>query len=140
MPTSNPAPTVSPEQRLIGLFSRLDAADRHTLLAFAEFLAAGGTQSLATPTLLETPPDSSPFQPQKPHPLPRPGQEKVIAAIRRLTLTYPMLDHSPMLHETTAMMSAHVLQGRPAAQVIDDLEALFQQRYQDYCATFDSHH
>jgi hypothetical protein len=135
---------VSPEQRLIGLFSRLDAADRHTLLAFAEFLAAGRAQSLATPALLETPPDPSPdpspAQPQKPHPLPRPGQEKVIAAIRRLTQTYPMLDHSPMLHETAAMMSAHVLQGRPAAQVIDDLEALFQQRYQDYCATFDSLH
>lgn len=136
MPTSNSAPTGSHEQRLIWLFSTLDPTDRHTLLAFAEFLAAGGVQSRASPAFLDTHPGPSSAQPREPHPLPRPEQEKVIAAIRRLNLTYPMLDHAPVLHETAALMSAHVLHGRPAAQVIDELEALFLRRYQDYCATF----
>jgi hypothetical protein len=43
-----------------------------------------------------------------------------------------MLDRGPMLHETSALMSAHVLQGRDAAEVIDALEALFGRHYQDY--------
>ena len=136
MPTSNPAPASPPEQRLTSLFSTLNAADRQTLLAFAEFLAAGGVQARISPACLDSPPAPSPEQPQEPRPLPRPEHEKAIAAIRRLTLTYPMLDHGPMLHETAALMNAHVLQGRPVAQVIDDLEALFQRRYQDYCAAF----
>jgi hypothetical protein len=55
----------------------------------------------------------------------------VIAAIRRLTQTYAMLDRGPLLHETAALMSAHVLRGRAAAAVIDDLEALFRRRFED---------
>lgn len=67
----------------------------------------------------------------EPTPQPRPERESVIAAIRRLTLTYPMLDRGPMLHQTAALMSAHVLHGRSAAAVIDELEALFLRQYQD---------
>lgn len=123
-------------ERLTWLFTALDEADRHTLLAFAEFLAAGRRPPQAPPSNLDTPPDPAAAQPQEPTPLPRPEREKVIAAIRRLTLTYPMLDHGPLLHETSALMTAHVLHGRLAAQVIDDLEALFRGKYQAYCANF----
>ena len=35
-----------------------------------------------------------------------------------------------MLHETSALMAAHVLQGREASAVIDELEALFATRYE----------
>jgi hypothetical protein len=45
--------------------------------------------------------------------MPRPSQESVVAAIKRLSKTYEMLDRGPMLNETSALMSAHVLQGRP---------------------------
>jgi hypothetical protein len=109
------------EQRLTRLFRALDEADRRTLLAFAEFLAAGGRPVAAPPA----PPPPGPVA------LPRPAQESVIAAIRRLSATYPMLDRGPMLNATAALMSAHVLQGREAALVIDDLEALFLRRYED---------
>ena len=114
-----PEPASVDERRLKRLFRSLGEADRRTLLAFAEFLAAGGAP--AAP-------------PGEPVPLPRPGQETVIAAIRRLSRTYPMLDRGPLLNATAARMSAHVLQGRDAAAVIDELEALFLRHYDDYRA------
>jgi len=134
MPTSNPAP----EQRLTQIFAQLATAQQCTLLAFAEFLAAGGAPAQVPAARPAPVPDQVPThaqsqtQIQEPTPLPRPEQETVIAAIRRLGLTYAMLDREPMLHETAALMSGHVLHGRTAAAVIDDLEVLFRRRYQDY--------
>ena len=63
---------------------------------------------------------------------PRPAQESVIAAIRRMRRSYPMLDSATMLNDTSTLMSAHVLQGRSAADVIDELEELFAVRYREY--------
>jgi hypothetical protein len=111
------------ERRLLRSFRALVAADRETLLAFAEFLAQRGK---ATPEQRPGPRD--------PLPMPRPSQESVVAAIKRLSKTYEMLDRGPMLNETSALMSAHVLQGRPVGEVIDDLEALFARHYRDYRA------
>jgi hypothetical protein len=108
------------ERRLTRLYRALGEVDRHALIAFAEFLARGER------------PAPAPEPPREPNPLPRPQGETVIAAIRRLSLTYAMLDRGPMLHETSALMSAHVLQGRDAVEVIDALEALFERQYQDY--------
>lgn len=116
------APASPEERRLTRLYRSLGDADRHTLMAFAEFLTRGER------------PAPAPAPPRDPTPLPRPEGETVIAAIRRLSLTYSMLDRAPMLHETSALMSAHVLQGRNAAEVIDALEALFERQYQDYRA------
>ena len=114
------------ERRLTRVFRTLDPANRRTLLAFADFLAqdqAPAVEGLAPDRLPEEPVD-----------IPRPPEESVIAAIRRLGLCYPMLDRQPMLHETSALVSAHMLQGRAAAEVIDELEALFTRHYQDYRA------
>jgi len=38
-----------------------------------------------------------------------------------------------MLNETASLMTEHMIQGRTAIEVIDDLEALFQQRYDIFC-------
>jgi hypothetical protein len=118
------APASAEERRLLRLFRGLREAERGTLLAFAEFLARHEAPTAA--------PSAVPESPQEPEPLPRPEVETVIAAIRRLGLTYPMIDRAPLLHETSALMSAHVLQGRDAAEVIDALEALFARQYRDY--------
>lgn len=116
------APAAPEERRLTRLYRSLSEADRHALIAFAEFLAR------------DERPAPSAEQPREPTSLPRPESETVVAAIRRLSLSYSMLDRGPMLHETSALMSAHVLQGRGAAEVIDALEALFDRHYQDYRA------
>jgi len=113
------------ERRLAKLYRALGAADREALLAFGEFLAqrAEAIQRRA--------------QPLDVGPLERPADESVVAAIKRLRRAYHMLDRGDLLHEASSLMSAHVLQGREAAQVIDELEALFARHYAAYRDTQD---
>ena len=111
------------ERRLTTLFHDLSAADRSTLLAFADFL----TQRASSAT-----DEAGEAEVREPRPLARPANESVVGAIKRLSQAYDMLDHGQLLNETTTLMSAHVLQGRAAAEVIDELEALFDRHYQLY--------
>jgi len=122
------------ERRLSKLFRSLDAPQQDALLSFAEFLSerssAGQRESgphqkaysgaAGAPEVVVS---------QVPVVEPRPVQESVVAGIRRLRRTYPMLDSSEMLNEASALMSAHVLQGRAASAVIDELETLFAERF-----------
>ncbi len=105
------------EKRLLQCYAKLAEAERNTLLDFAEFLLARS-------------PDSEQTVDITPRPVPRPEEESVIAAIKRLSDVYHMLDRSRMLHETSGLMAQHVMQGREAAEVIDELELLFQAHYE----------
>lgn len=112
------------QQRLLKLFNRLSSDHREQLLSFAEFLDyRSQTDTKADET-------ASPETNEAPLDIPRPASESVIAAIRRLTKTFPMLDKDPLLHETSALMTAHVMQGRAAAEVIDELEVIFRRHYE----------
>lgn len=113
------------ERRLTTLFRELSGADRTTLLAFADFLVQRASAETDEAVARE------------PRPLVRPASESVVGAIKRLSHTYDMLDHGQLLNETTTLMSAHVLQGRAAVEVIDELEALFDRHYQTYRVTHD---
>ncbi len=110
------------QRRLLRLYRGLDTESRRTLLNFAECLAqrAGGAHASDATA---QPPVSEPALEE------RPARESVVAAIKRLRRGYPMLDSDTMLQETSALMAQHVLQGRDAASVIDELEALFAARY-----------
>jgi hypothetical protein len=110
------------ERRLLRLYRSLGTADRDTLLAFGAFLA----QRLAEEATSAQP---TKVPPAEPIPVERPAGESVIAAIKRLRCVYPMLERGDLLHEASSLMSTHVLHGRPAAEVIDDLEALFARHY-----------
>ncbi|WP_295403586.1 hypothetical protein [uncultured Thiocystis sp.] len=112
---------------LAKIFQKLSPADRQTLLAFADFLAQRAQ-----------PADSGETPPREPRSLPRPDTESVVGAIKRLSHTYDMLERGALLNETSALMSAHVLQGRAAVVVIDELEALFARHYQDYRVKHDA--
>lgn len=105
------------ERRLLRLYSSLEEGDRTTLLAFAEFLAARATPAQQAPL-------------PEPTLLPRPERESVIGAIKRLSAGYPMLDRAQMLNETSSLMAQHVIQGRPAREVIDELEQVFRRHYE----------
>lgn len=105
----------SPEQRLQQLYRDLDADDRDLLVAFAELLTRRRSAN-AEPV-------------PAPAPVARPAQETVVGAIRRLRQSYHMVERDRVLHETSALMAEHMLQGRPAADVIDELEALFERHY-----------
>jgi hypothetical protein len=113
----NNAVTTQQQKRLFQLFSALSASERETVLLFAEFLKARRGQEI--PSILP-----------HPRPLPRPPEESVVAAIKRLTASYPMLDRSTMLNDTSALMAQHVLQGRAASEIIDALEQVFCARYE----------
>jgi hypothetical protein len=114
------------ERRLLKLLRALSEQERATLLAFAEFLVA--RDATVDEALGADAPDVP--EPSTPMHEPRPAEESVIAAIKRLRRVYPMLEPGEMLNETSALMAAHVLQGRAAIQVIDELESLFVARYE----------
>ena len=110
------------EKQLLAIYRQLPAEDAQTLEAFAEFL-----QQRATPEAVDLSIQD----------IPRPAQESVVAAIKRLSNTYPMLDKGKVLNETSALMSQHIIQGRAAQEVIDELEQLFRSHYQQLQASLD---
>lgn len=119
-----------PEQQLIGYFRLLDAADRATLFAFAEFLAHRSAADVAVRP--EQPAPSSAASPAvipEPEPIERPASETVIGALKRLSKTYPMLDKSRMLNATSDLVAQHMLQGTDAPEAIDALEQIFRDHY-----------
>ena len=104
------------EKQLLNLYRDLPQAAQSNLLDFAAFLA--DRYPPQTQTALE------------PVDIPRPSEESVIAAVKRLSATYPMLNKETMLHETSALVAQHLVQGRDVIEVIDELEEIFLQRYQ----------
>ena len=62
----------------------------------------------------------------------RPEEESVIAAIKRLKETFYMLDTDSLLDETSSLMGQHILRGREASAVINELQSLFEAKYKKY--------
>jgi hypothetical protein len=118
-PKKKPTSSVS---QLSAVFEQLSTDRQQSLYDFAQFLLLqqGGPKASA---VSQTPLDIS-----------RPDAESVVAAIKRLAKTYPMLNREALLHDTSTLMSAHVMQGRAANDVIDDLQALFESAYTAYNA------
>ena len=103
------------EQRLREILGELPETQSAALLEYAEFLATryGGSKEITAPLNI-----------------PRPPKESVVKAIQRLGATYPMLDRSKMLNETSVLMTQHVISGRDAIEVIDELEIMFRRQYE----------
>jgi hypothetical protein len=111
------------QQQLLDLVERIEPSECATLLAFAEFLAS------RQGTLKMEPEVSLPLEPKL---VERPPQESVVKAIKRLSASYYMLQRDKLLDETSSLMTSHIIQGRDAKEVIDELENLFKKHYQDY--------
>lgn len=109
------------ERQLVKLYRSLKPEDQGALLAFGEFLALRGAADVREV--------QGPLEPER---IARPQDESVVGAIKRLSRSYYMLDRSAMLNDTSSLMGAHVLQGRPVREVIDELEALFARYYAKY--------
>lgn len=107
------------ERDLLTRYRALDAENRRMVSEFAAFLATR-----------ETPP--APHIPTEPLDLPRPVDETVMQAIKRLRATYPMLDQTALLNDVSQHVTDHLVKGRPATEVIDDLEAMFRRQYDAY--------
>ncbi len=96
-------------QALLAAFDRLDARRQDVLMEFAATLAAHDD---AAPTAVR--------------PEPRPADESVVAAIKRLTCMYPAAGRRRLMGPVSVLMAQHALQGRPAKEVIDELETVFE--------------
>ncbi len=104
------------EKRLRVILDRLPEEQARQLLEFAEFLYERyGASTKEVPAPLG---------------IPRPKSETVVAAIKRLRATYPMLDPAALLDETSRLVAEHVTGGRAAGEVIEELEVLFRAHYE----------
>lgn len=119
-------------EQLQELFDRLSEQDQRSLVDFAQFLAQrGGSAPFPAASSL---PAAAPVPKQvvvpEPEPIERPESEKVVAAIKRLSRTYFMLDKTRMLGHTSGLMTQHIMAGRDAVEVIDELEEIFRREYE----------
>lgn len=103
------------EKKLLNNYRKLNDEDKQSLEKFASFLLANSTEEaepLAEAVMIKAKPD-----------------ESVVAALKRLSASYPMLDKSIMLNETSSLMTQHIMQGREKTEVIAELEAVFAEQY-----------
>ena len=110
-------------QRLTRLMEGMSHEHKRSLVDYAEFLKQK-TQQLTQ--------NVDPQEKLQPLPHPRPEGENIINAIKRLRATYHMLNTDSLLDETSSLMTQHIVHGRAAIDVIDDLETLFEQHFQKY--------
>lgn len=113
------------EKRLTEILNRLPAEQAETLLEFAQFLfmrhGLVGHEETKNINAMESP---------APVDIPRPTEETVVKAVKRLRATYPMLDARKLLSQTSELVTQHLVQGREAIEVIEELEILFRSHYE----------
>lgn len=114
----------SEKQRLIKLFEEMNDQRRTSLLDYALYLSQQPSKM----------PDDVLKEQEKSQPLktPRPDNENIVNAIKRLRASFFMLNTDGLLNETSALMGQFMVQGRAAEEVIDDLEIMFNSHYQIY--------
>lgn len=103
-------------QSLASIFENLPEKDQNTLFEFAEFLKSRAPDPASKIT--------------EPLGIPRPEEESVVAAIKRLKINYPMVAQKKLLNETSELMMQHMMQGKASADVIDELELLFENKFE----------
>ena len=106
---------IKSSQDLIDLYQAMDDSRKKSLSDFADFLYAQ-----AEPVSTEV---------QAPDDIPRPEQETVVGAIKRLKATYHMIGSMSIFSEASALMTDHMVKGRDVVEVIDEMEVLFEDAY-----------
>jgi len=106
---------IKSSQDLIDLYEAMDDNRKKSLSDFADFLYAQ-----AEPITKEI---------QPPDDVPRPEQETVVGAIKRLKVTYHMIESMAVFSEASSLMTDHMVKGRDVVEVIDEMEVLFEDAY-----------
>lgn len=94
--------------KLVALVAQLDDEGRRTLLEYAEFLVSRVEADVAPGHVTEGP-----------------AGETVLQAVRRLNRDYPELRKAALMRPVGELLSQHMVDARPAAEVIEALEALY---------------
>ena len=106
---------IKSSQDLIDLYEAMDDNRKKSLSDFADFLYAQ-----AEPVSKEILP---------PENISRPEQETVVGAIKRLKTTYFMIESMSVFSDASSLMTEHMVKGRDVVEVIDEMEALFEDAY-----------
>lgn len=104
------------QQALLDIFDSLDENQQQSLLDYAEFLQAKANTQCR--------------QISAPLAIPRPENETVVGAIKRLKRSYPMIDSMKVFAVASNLMTDHMVKGRDSEEVISEIEALFEETYQ----------
>ncbi|MCK4951139.1 MAG: Crp/Fnr family transcriptional regulator [Gammaproteobacteria bacterium] len=118
------------DKKLIQCFSALSDGHKELVLEFMEFLGSKypNTSQFESPVEVRNEPEKI----LEPILTPRPESESVIAAIKRLSQSYPMLNKENLFDKTSLLMTAHIMQGRDVVEVIDEIELVFKDQYEDH--------
>ena len=108
---------------LADLFNTLDKDRQQSLFDYAEFLQSIG--GIVQQDIVE------------PVDIPRPENESVVGAIKRLKQSYPMIDSMEVFAVASDLMTDHMVQGRDAEEVINEIEALFDDTYKKLLGKFE---
>jgi len=103
------------EKKLLEYFRGIPETEQQGLLSYAEYLFQTKKKESTRPLSKQN--------------IPRPENENVIQAIKRMTRTYPMIEPSEMMDKATTLMSQHLLHGRDAEEVINELEKIYNDKY-----------
>lgn len=116
--------TTHPERhRLLTAWNALDREGQRTVRLFAEFLSHQTACQANEPI------------PQEPRPIPKPERESAVLALKRLKKTYPMIEADFALLEEASQLILKKVMGTTDAEVIVEMEALFERRYQTWRAS-----
>ena len=108
---------------LADLFNTLDKERQESLFDYAEFLQSKGGLLMQEVT--------------EPVDVPRPENESVVGAIKRMKKTYPMIDSMKVFAVASNLMTDHMVKGRDAEEVINEIEALFEDTYKKLLREFE---
>jgi hypothetical protein len=100
---------------LIDLYESMDDERKRSLCDFADFLYAK-----ADPVSKEIP---------APDDVPRPQEETVVGAVKRLKIKYHMIESMSVFSAASDLMTEHMVKGRDVIEVIDEMEILFEGAY-----------
>ena len=123
------------DEKLIQYFSVLSDEHKKLVLEFMEFLGSkypNTSQSESRAEVKNAPEKISEPAFSEPELIPRPESESVIAAIKRLSQSYPMLNKENLFDKTSTLMTAHIMQGRDVVEVIDEIEVVFKDQYEEH--------
>ena len=117
------------DNKLIQYFSALSDGHKKLVLEFMEFLGSKYPNTSQSETSIEVKDVLEEIL--EPILMPRPETESVIAAIKRLSQSYPMLNKEKLFDKTSTLMTAHIMQGRDVVEVIDEIEVVFKDQYEE---------
>jgi hypothetical protein len=120
---NNKKNTPKSSRALIDLYEAMDDERKQGLSDFADFL-----YEKYGPVEKDIP---------APDEIARPESETVVGAVKRLKLTYHMIDSMSVFSAASALMTDHMVKGRDVIEVIDEMQVLFEQAYEELIETGD---